>query len=152
MGKFNLLGSKSGASAKAKVKAKSAADAVGDKLEGALPGAEQLHGPSPNPATNLIIADVALRGSATLARRAVERGLLGSKYAPRKAKAILKGRTLGETLLHTAIARIAVTSVPGAILVGGGLIAKTLYDRSKAGQARLEGEAKLHAQSKDGEE
>ena len=119
----------------------------------ALPGnPAELHGPSPNPHTNLLIADVALRGTSLIARRAMERGLLGSKYTPSKAKAILKGRTIGETLLHTAIARVAVRSVPGAILVGGGLIAKTLYDRARSHQARGEGEAKLHAMAKDGTE
>ena len=146
MGKFSLGKKDKVGTAKAKV------TKVAGKAGDALPSPEQLHGPSPNPATNLIIADVALRGSATLARRAVERGLLGSRYTPSKAKSILKGRTMGETLLHTAIARFAVTSVPGAILVGGGLIAKTLYDRSKGHQARIEGEAKLHAQAKDGSE
>lgn len=146
MGKFSLGRKRTVGTAKDTV------SDLAEKAGDALPGAEQLHGPSPNPATNLIIADVALRGSATLARRAVERGLLGSKYTPSKARSILKGRTMGETLLHTAIARIAVTSVPGAILVGGGLIAKTLYDRSKGAQARLEGEAKLHAAAKDGSE
>lgn len=118
-----------------------------------LPGdPSELHGPSPNPHTNLLIADVALRGGTLLARRAVERGLLGSKYAPRKAKAILRGRTFGETLVHSAIARIAMQSVPGAIIVGGGLIAKTLYDRTRSHQARAEGEATLHAMAKDGDD
>lgn len=132
---------------------KSVTEATKDTVKDALPGDPgQLHGPSPNPHTNLLIADVVLRGSSLVARRAVERGLLGTKYAPRKAKAILKGRTFGETLLHTAIARVAVRSVPGAIIVGGGLIAKTLYDRSRSYQSRLAGDAKLHDMSKDGED
>jgi hypothetical protein len=126
--------------------------ATADKARDMLPGdPSELHGPSPNPHTNLLIADVALRGGSLLARRAMERGLLGSKYAPRKAKAILRGRTFGETLVHSAIARIAMQSVPGAIIVGGGLIAKTLYDRTRPHQARAEGEAALHAKAKDGE-
>ena len=118
-----------------------------------LPGdPRDLHGPSPNPHTNLLIADIALRGGALLVRRAMERGLLGSKYAPRKARAILKGRTMGETLVHSAIARVAMQSVPGAIIVGGGLIAKTLYDRARPLHARAEGEADLKAKAKSGEE
>lgn len=148
MGKFTR-GKKAGLSSQAQSTADSALEAVKEVLAG---DPAELHGPSPNPHTNLLIADVALRGSAMIARRAVERGLLGSKYAPRKAKAILKGRTLGETLLHTTIARIAVRSVPGAIIVGGGLIAKTLYDRSRSHQARGEGDAKLHAMAKDGDD
>jgi hypothetical protein len=110
----------------------------------------ELHGPSPNPATNLIIADIALRTGTTLARRAVERGVLGASYSPRKAKSILKGRTMTETLLHGALARVALGSIPGAIVVGGALIAKTLYDRSRGRQARAEGAADLHEQAEDG--
>jgi hypothetical protein len=126
---------------------------VADTARKLLPGDPgELHGPSPNPHTNLLIADVALRGGTLLARRVVERGLLGSKYAPRKAKAILRGRTFGETLVHSAIARVAMRSVPGAIIVGGGLIAKTLYDRTRSHQARVEGEATLHAMAKDGDD
>jgi len=130
---------------------KTGAEKLNKTVADVLPDAPvQLQGPSPNPHTNLVIADVALRGSAMIARRAVERGLLGNRYTPHKAKAILKGRTFGETLLHTAIARVAIGSVPGAILVGGGLLAKTLYDRGKAGRAKADGEAKLHDMAKDG--
>jgi hypothetical protein len=127
--------------------------AAKEKIREALPGEPaQLHGPSPNPHTNLLIADVALRGSSLLMRRAVERGLLGSKYPTRKARAILQGRSWSETLLHTALARVAVRSVPGAILVGGGLIAKTLYDRSRSHVARAKGEVALHEMAEDGKE
>jgi hypothetical protein len=133
------------------LKAKQTVDSAATKAKAALPSLpDDFKGPSPNPHTNLVIADVALRGSALLARRAMERGLLGARYAPQKAKSILKGRTFGETLLHSAIARVAFQSVPGAIIVGGGLIAKTLYDRSRSRQALLEGEAKLHEMAKDG--
>jgi len=112
----------------------------------------ELHGPSPNPATNLVIADIVLRTGTTLARRAVERGVLGSSYSPRKAKSILRGRTVTETLLHGALARVALASVPGAIAVGGALLVKTLYDRSRARQAWAEGAADLHEMAKDGSE
>ena len=92
---------------------------------------EQAPAPSPNPMTNLVLTDIALRGSGMFMRHAVERLLLGAKYSPGKAKDIVKGRTMAQTLIGTAIARIATRSVPGAILVGGGLLAKTLYDRSQ---------------------
>jgi hypothetical protein len=43
---------------------------------------------------------------------------------------------------------VATRSVPGAILVGGGLLAKALYDRRKDAQAaRTEGEAKVAEQA-----
>lgn len=133
--------------------AQDAAATAKEKIRNALPGEPaQLHGPSPNPHTNLLIADVALRGSSLLMRRAVERGLLGSKYPTRKARAILQGRSWSQTLLHTAIARVAVRSVPGAILVGGGLLAKTLYDRSRSHVARAKGEIALHEMAEDGSE
>lgn len=86
-------------------------------------------GPSPNPKTNLLVADVALRGGALLVRHGIERGLLGKAYGPDKARRILKRRTLGEALASAAVSRLAMRSVPGAILVGGGLLAKTLFDR-----------------------
>ena len=128
-----------------------AVDSAKDAAQALLPGdPEKLHGPSPNPHTNLLIADIALRSGSVLARRAMERGLLGSKYSAGKASAILKGRPLGETLLHTVIARVAVRSVPGAVLVGGGLLVKTLYDRGRSRRATAKGEATLHEMAKDG--
>lgn len=116
----------------------------------ASPG--ELHGPSPNVATNLAIADIALRGGTALARQAIERAFLGRKYSPAKAAQILKGRTMGESLLHGALAKVALRSVPGAIVVGGALLAKTLYDRTKAQQARREGEATLEDMARSGED
>lgn len=111
-----------------------------------------LFGPSPNVQTNLAIADIALRGSSMVARLAIEHALLGKRYAPRKAKRILKGRSIAETMLHAGLARLALTSVPGAILVGGGLLAKTLYDRSKARQAHVEGEQAMQKMAERGKE
>jgi hypothetical protein len=40
--------------------------------------------------------------------------------------------TLLSGIAGIALVRIATRSVPGAIVVGGGLLAKTLYDRRKA--------------------
>lgn len=100
-------------------------------------------GPSPNPKTNILLADVALRGGEMLVRRGLEHGLLGKRYAPDKARKIIKGRTFGEALIGTAIVQLAMRSVPGAILVGGGLLAKTLYERRKGKEAELKGEKKI---------
>ncbi|MEJ5978562.1 hypothetical protein WG901_18060 [Novosphingobium sp. PS1R-30] len=107
-------------------------------------------GPSPNPMTNIIIADVALRGGGRLLRHMVERTLLGVKYSPDKAKNIVKGRSMTQTLLGTAVARIATRSVPGALLIGGGLLAKTLYDHGKQRKAAAEGAAEVDDQAKKG--
>lgn len=120
--------------------AKSTADKTGKALR-------ETQGPSPNPMTNLIIADVALRGGGRLLRHVVERTLLGVKYPPDKARNIVKGRSMTQTLLGTAVARVATRSVPGALLVGGGLLAKTLYDRRRRGKARAEGAAAVEEQA-----
>ncbi|MCW1430369.1 hypothetical protein [Novosphingobium sp. JCM 18896] len=108
-------------------------------------------GPSPNPMTNLIIADVALRGGGRLLRHVVERTLLGVKYPPDKAKNIVKGKSMTQTLLGTAVARIATRSVPGALLVGGGLLAKTLYDHGRKRKAEAAGERAVEDQADAGD-
>lgn len=107
--------------------------------EGAKAGAKEVPPPSPNPMTNLIIADLVLRGGGRLLRNLVERNVLKAKYPPDTARSIVSGRGMAQTLVSTAIARVATRSVPGAILVGGGLLAKTLYDRRKGAQAKEKG-------------
>ena len=104
--------------------------------------------PAATPITNMILADLVLRGGTALLRRAVDTSLLGraggavvekamgnSKTGGKaggKADKGSKGRSMGQTLLGTVAVRIATRSVPGAIIVGGGLLAKALYDRKKA--------------------
>jgi hypothetical protein len=125
---------------------------VAAKASDAAAAASDAGGPSPNPMTNAVIADIALRGGGQLLRHAVERAVLGVKYSPDKAKNIIKGRSMGQTLIGTALARIAMRSVPGAIIVGGGLLAKTLYDHSRDRRAaKAEGEAKVAEQAAKGE-
>ncbi|MFM5895878.1 MAG: hypothetical protein ACKOQM_15805 [Novosphingobium sp.] len=123
--------------------AKRAAKAVSETAEGL----------SPNPATNLLIADLALRGGGQLLRHAIERTVLGAKYTPDKAKKIVKGRSMVQTLIGTAAARLATRSVPGAIVVGGGLLAKALYDRRQGKRAaKASGTRAIEAQAKRGDE
>ena len=112
---------------------------------------EKVPAPSPNPMTNLIITDLVLRGGGQIMRQAVERTLLGAKYSPGKARNIVKGRTMTQTLIGTAIARVAMRSVPGAIIVGGALLAKTLYDRARSPhEAQAEGEQAIAVQARKG--
>lgn len=106
--------------------------------------------PSPNPMTNLVLADIALRAGGALLKRGVETGILGQTRGAAKAKKIIKGRSLTQSLVGTALARIATRSVPGAIVVGGGMLAKTLYDRHHAKAAKAAGEAAVDAQAKKG--
>ena len=111
----------------------------------------KVEGPSPNPMTNLILTDLVLRGGGQLMRHAVEASLLKTKYDKTKAKKIIAGRSLTQTLIATAVARFATRSVPGMILVGGASLAKLLYDRSKdRREARAEGHKAIADQAADG--
>lgn len=84
-------------------------------------------------ATGLVIADIALRGGNKLLKHTVDRVVSatapGDPAGPRKRSLI--GRLVG-----VAAVRIATRSVPGAIVVGGGLVAKTLYDRKRRRRAK----------------
>lgn len=123
----------------------------GKKLASAAKSAaDKVPAPSPNPMTNLILADIALRTGGALLRRGVEKGLMGAKMGSKKAGRVIQGRSMMQTLVGTAIARVATRSVPGAIVVGGGLLAKTLYDRRRSRTAEAVGEAAVEEQAERG--
>ncbi len=122
----------------------------GKAIDSAKNAIDQAPAPSPNPMTNLIIADVALRAGAVLLRHGVEKGLVGSKLGAKKAGRVIKGRTMIQSLVGTAIARIATRSVPGAIIVGGGMLAKTLYDRRHRAKSEAEGAVAVEKQLERG--
>ena len=105
----------------------SAARTAAARTKGTL---AKIPGPSNNPATNLLILDVAMRGASMIAGRAVERALLRTRYQRAKADDIVKGRTMLAALTATGVARVATRSVPGFLLVTGGLLAKAIFDRS----------------------
>lgn len=88
--------------------------------------------PASTPMTNVIMADLVLRGGGELLRRVVETSLLGRAVGKGKAQKVIKSGSMGQALIRTAAVRIATRSVPGAIIVGGGMLAKALYDRKKA--------------------
>lgn len=115
--------------------------------------------PSPNPATNLLLADIALRGGSALLKRAVEAGLLGAVGKGSRqnkgtgtgtVKGTVKGSSLGRNLVGTMLVRVATRSVPGALIVGGGLLAKTLYDRKRSRAAAQQGADKLAERGRKG--
>ena len=85
-----------------------------------------------NPVANMVFADLVLRGGGELLRHMVEKALLTPQVGKARAERHVKSRTMGQTLMSTALARVATRSVPGAIVIGGGMLAKTLYDRRKA--------------------
>ena len=107
-------------------------------------------GPSHSPATNFLLADIAIRAGTYLARRGVEKGLLANRYGRETAKDIVNNKTLGQTLISFALARVATRSVPGAIVVGGGAMAKALLDRRKNRfRAKAEGDRELIEQARN---
>ena len=111
---------------------------------------EGIPGPSDNPATNFLIADVVIRAGGYLARRGFEKRLLSNRYGRDTAHRIVENKSLGQTFLSFALARVASKSVPGAILVGGGALAKALLDRRKSRlQSKVEGDAQLLQQAAD---
>jgi len=108
----------------------------------------EVPGPSNDPATNLLIMDIAIRGASLLAARGIEKAALRLRYHRAKAGQIVEGRSLVSTLAATSAARVATRSVPGLLLVTGGLLAKTLIDRSlRPRDARRKGDRKLAAQA-----
>ncbi len=120
-------------------------DEAGDKL---TPGGRDVAGPSPNPATNLLIHDILLRSGGRVLRLGLEKGLLRNRYGKSTAKEIVENRSMVQTLASYAVARVATRSVPGAIVVGGGILAKALLDRRQSRRAaKREGDRKLRAKA-----
>lgn len=81
-------------------------------------------------ATALLIADIALRGGNKLLRHTVDR-VVGTSGGAAAGSSGRRKRSLVGRLIGAAAVRLAIRSVPGAIMVGGGLLAKTLYDRKR---------------------
>jgi hypothetical protein len=110
-----------------------------------LLGEERAHvpGPSPDSRTNFLFADLLLRGASAAVRRKIERRLLAG-YGHGKAKEIVHGRTLSDTVITTIIVKLAMRSLPGALLIGTGMLGKTLLDRSRSrARAKAEGDEAL---------
>jgi hypothetical protein len=59
-----------------------------------------------------------------------------ARLFPAMAEAPKAKPSITRALAGAALTRIAARSVPGAIVVGGGLLAKGLYDRRRAHLAR----------------
>jgi hypothetical protein len=84
---------------------------------------------------NRILARIARRGGGRLLNLAVERFLPedAPPTAPSRPDHSAKpGKSLLGPLAGAAMVRLATRSVPGAIVVGGGMLAKRLYDRRRA--------------------
>jgi hypothetical protein len=115
--------------------------------------AVKVPGPSTNPATNLLILDVAMRGVSMLIGRSMEKAMLRARYDAGKASDIVKGRSMLQSAAATGAARMASRSVPGFLLVTGGLLAKAVFDRTLSPrQSRRRGERTLAKQAENAEE
>lgn len=111
---------------------------------------DNVPGISSNPATNLLMADIAMRAGTSVLRAVVEKRLLKGRYGTDTARDIVSNRSMKHTIASVAVAKLATKSTPGAVLIGGGLVAKTLFDRSrKRRAAKRAGDAKLLEQAKD---
>lgn len=111
-------------------------------------GKTPVPGPSENPATNLLLADVVMRMGSYVLRSGVEKAFLKGRYGKDAAKSIVDNRTLGRSLVSVALAKFATRSVPGMALVGTGILGKLLYDHSKTRRANLaKGDADLLEQA-----
>ena len=83
-------------------KLKSTARRAARKTKGAL---AKVPGPSNNPATNLLIYDVAMRGASMIAGRAVEKTLLRLRYPDRKAEDIVKGGLFAKAVFDRSFSK-----------------------------------------------
>ncbi|AWW75666.1 hypothetical protein CD351_14620 [Erythrobacter sp. KY5] len=102
--------------------------------------------PSTNPATNLVIAEIIIRGASTMFRKNVERRVARANYGDDdKAREVLDGRTVVTSLALYGASKLATRSPLGLGVVTGALVAKTLYDRGRSRQLRKrrEGVGKL---------
>ena len=121
-------------------------DKAGDRI---VPDDRDVAGPSPNPATNLLIHDILLRSGGRLMRIGLEKGLLRNRYGGQTAKQMVDNRSMLQTLASYAVARVATRSIPGAIVVGGGILAKTLLDRRQSRRvAQRKGDKALREQAR----
>ncbi len=83
---------------------------------------------------DIILADIAMRAGETMLRRGVDRVLPARGTVRNIAGGV--GSGIAVRILKVAALRIATRSVPGAIAVGGALVAKSLYDRRRAKAAK----------------
>lgn len=87
-------------------------------------------------ATNRILATILRQGGGRLLNTAIAKAL-----PDEPAEAAGKKKNLLAGVAGFVALRVATKSVPGAIVVGSGLIAKKLYDRRQATKAAKSGTA-----------
>ena len=80
--------------------------------------------------TTALIVDVALREGSLLARRAVHRKLAGGDLTDLK-KGGRPRASVTKRITAAALARLAARSIPGTLVVAGGLVARAVLLRRK---------------------
>jgi hypothetical protein len=86
-----------------------------------------------------LTSDVVLRAGTNVTRNMLQTMVL-APIVGSAAKNMVKNRSFVGTLIGAALSRVAMRSVPGALTVGGFLLAKTVYDNKKAKKAQSEGD------------
>lgn len=127
-----------------------AAVVVDNTITDATGNDRDIVGPSPNPATNLLIHDVLLRAGTRVLRNSLEKGLLSNRYGRESAKEMIDNRSAKAAMTTFLVSRLATRSLPGAAIVGTGLLAKTLFDRSQSRRkAQRKGDRQLRRQQRN---
>lgn len=86
-------------------------------------------------ADNKLLAEIARKSGGKLLNAAIDK-VLPTAAAAVEAGAAPKKKSLIGGIAGAMAVRIATRSVPGAIVVGGSLLAKRLYDRRHARKAK----------------
>lgn len=92
-------------------------------------------------ALTLIAANLAMKLGTSMLRGTVERAILRGRFGESAAERILKEKRVKGSGLASTAAKYATRSRPGALVVGAGLLAKTLFDKGGERRARLSGKA-----------
>ena len=80
-------------------------------------------------AGGVLASEIAIRAVGSVMRRSFEKRVISRNYDDHTAKNVLENRSMVHAITAFAATKLATRSVPGALLVGGGLLAKTLFDR-----------------------
>lgn len=95
------------------------------------------------PTDNRVIATIAREHGPQIFEQVIKAVVAGAvvqdEVLSEKAEKKIKKPSLGKRIASAALVRVATRSVPGAIIVSGGLIAKLLHDRYQAKQKPLAG-------------
>jgi hypothetical protein len=109
-----------------------------------LPAADNL------PPANLLLADVITRIGSYWLRDGVEKAFLKQRYDADTARDAVDNRSGMRALAAFGLAKFATRSLPGAVIVGTGILGKVLFDHSKARRKKQQAKAaQLTAQSAD---